>query len=800
MAASASSAVHQGIDLVERGTVQSRKAWLPVLLVVLLLGVQLGVRFGKVSVDLWPMYLLPLFAAWWAREYGLAVVIPLALLTLVPDMSWRLVDGLALSYGFSESVCVLSIGMAIAYAPAGATTRAAPSARPGWRIVGLAGLGLWVLAATENARSTMLGTSVGAGVDPFALIAVLLVLLVLDTRRIATALGYSNATIVGLVVVVLAGLVAYVSLRAGSVGLRLGSASAATLVPAAVFVAVTCGWTTWRRALLLLGALALLSQLAQFTVGPMAEWMFGLRSSPMPWALFVNGGIAAMLATVFARERVPVYVAGEPDHRGAGSIEPQPALAVSLAMVGIFVVLPAVRMGSVDTWGTTFVALAGISFLAGRHFGKRGALGAPAALLFALSAAGVSYNAALNLYNLTSSFPTLAGVTLVYGLAGWLAHRRLNLAVRASLGSGEAPVIDISPLARVVQQVDQASTLRAFFALLAPAFVLWQLAGVGGIAGFAFDIFDRNDAPALLAIVLAGTFFALWPLAFVLLDWIDRQDSFRMVSAATGGALAWLGAAVLALAVLGPLAPALGDAPVWTRFAAVAVLAASALAVSLAMFGTSLRARRAAMALAAVPVLAVVSVLAWIAPELAEARADDEEGTLWLQLGAAAIVVVMLAFAWARAVRLRMVLAEDHPRSLLYGALPPGRFWVRMGALLGLPSSMWARKALARPAAWCTLLARPVVYAGAAWLKTSVPGGLVVLAAGHALFALGKRLAAMQPWRPHAESDDPRAPVLFLRASRTTSLISCARPGSFGCGGTTSGRSAAMSTKRWSTR
>ena len=39
-----------------------------------------------------------------------------------------------------------------------------------------------------------------------------------------------------------------------------------------------------------------------------------------------------------------------------------------------------------------------------------------------------------------------------------------------------------------------------------------------------------------------------------------------------------------------------------------------------------------------------------------------------------------------------------------------------------------------------------------------------MLAAGHGLFAWGKRSAAAMPWHPLQNSDDERAPVLFLRS------------------------------------
>jgi hypothetical protein len=229
----------------------------------------------------------------------------------------------------------------------------------------------------------------------------------------------------------------------------------------------------------------------------------------------------------------------------------------------------------------------------------------------------------------------------------------------------------------------------------------------------------------------------------------------------TGCILAWLGAALLALGLGAPLAPVLEDAPEWSRAGAAALFAVGALALALGLLCRGPVWRRTAQVLGALFGLAVAAGLVALALALAEA---EEDSSNWLQLMAALVAMVLVAAWWVRAVRLRLVLAEDHPRALLYGALPPGRFWVRIGALLGLPSSMWSRSAFRRPAAWCFLLARPVVYAGAEVLRSSGPLALMVVAAGHGLFVWGKRQAAALPWRPQADADDPRAPVLFLRS------------------------------------
>src|SRR5690606_3430143 len=147
-------------------------------------------------------------------------------------------------------------------------------------------------------------------------------------------------------------------------------------------------------------------------------------------------------------------------------------------------------------------------------------------------------------------------------------------------------------------------------------------------------------------------------------------------------------------------------------------------------------------------------------------------GWLWMQgdrdltelLGtlAALVALAFLCLALARFVRLRLLLAGDQPRELLFGALRDQGFWVRMAAAAGLPSSSWHIGALRKPAFCALFLARFVVYTGGVVARSWTLIGAAVILLGHTLFHAGKRLSAREMWRPTVASGTDR-PILFLR-------------------------------------
>ena len=745
----------------------ARSAAVPLLLLALL-GLSMSANFGSVYLELRPAYLLPLIAAWWASREGPAVALPIALLSLVPDVGVR-IDFVSLTFGFSDTTCLIAAGVALAFAPGRTADAVATALRPGWRwpatVLGL----VWIYAGADRSVQWLRGPGRDVSIDVLALPLVLLAWAAIDWRRLVGALrrphdlaagavadgpgGLGAAALAGLTLLALA---LQLGVQSGGLWLRLGSPSASALVPAACFVAVLCGWLGAWRVVVAVGAVAALAQALAWTVGPASVWALGLRSQGDPAALFVQCGVAVMMARLLQPLRAdPVGAAAPPWPRW---------VLVALALLAIFGVMPALQHGQLSLWGAPLWALAGLAFLGGRRWGSRGVVGVPLVILALAAAVSLAVDLRVAA-RLASDLPVLGSVLLMHALAGWLALRggvrdAAAGAANVDAHAGLPARLDISAVARVVQAVDQAAALRAFWALLVPALVLWQLAGLGVLVDVGLHMDADEDEPLPWGwIAMIGTLLALWPLSFVLLDWIDRQDRFRWLSGVTGGLLAGAGAALVMAALGFALPEVLEDAPDEARFAVVAVLLLAAGATAAWLHAASPARRRWARAGVVLLALLVLASLAGLVVWVDE----DQRWMAAMQLGAGVVTLLVLAAWWVRAIRLRLVLCEDHPRALLMGALPAGRFWVRIGALLGLPASMWTGAALRQPATWAFLLARPVVYLGAALANATWPAAVLLVAGGHALFAGGKRLAARAPWRPQSDAD-PRAPVLFLRS------------------------------------
>jgi hypothetical protein len=168
-------------------------------------------------------------------------------------------------------------------------------------------------------------------------------------------------------------------------------------------------------------------------------------------------------------------------------------------------------------------------------------------------------------------------------------------------------------------------------------------------------------------------------------------------------------------------------------------------------------------AIAAVLALVLVAAAGLAVLMLVDTLDERPDASSLLEVPLSLTALALAVATIVRGALLRADLASPVPRHLLFGEIPGGAFGARLAFLLGLPSSMWNVAALAQPAFWLLLLARPIVYLGlAALLKSGVGAGLVVIAAGHACFAVGKRLAARIQWR--ADPQDGAACVLFLRS------------------------------------
>jgi hypothetical protein len=85
----------------------------------------------------------------------------------------------------------------------------------------------------------------------------------------------------------------------------------------------------------------------------------------------------------------------------------------------------------------------------------------------------------------------------------------------------------------------------------------------------------------------------------------------------------------------------------------------------------------------------------------------------------ASLILLLTGVTWwfVRAVRLRIFMSADWPRSLLLGPLRGRGFWVRVAFLIGLPSSLWNLAALRTAAFWMFVVSRPLVYLGCGVFK-----------------------------------------------------------------------------------
>ena len=729
--------------------------WLTRTLAVLLvlgLGASVSLQAGPFGPELRPAYLLPLLAAGWARQRGREVALPLLLLGLLPSVSLR-VDFITLGFGYPLSVCVLSAAVAWAFAPGDAAEALRSLLRPRTRLLWLMALALWTWAGLENVRQMVQGEHFWFTVDVLALPSAALVLLAVDWPALAARLGRSaRIPAAAVAVLVAAWLLFRFSWRGTGVSIGLGSASASSLVPVLAFSAAACGVVRWPRALAWLAAAASLMMLLLFTVGPPAAMALGLRSRSEPDAFFVECGVAVLMGVLL---RSPLAHLGRREH----------ALLVAV-LLGWLVAMPLANHGGLQLWGAGQWAPAGLAFLGGWRYGARGAVGTTLALLALSVAAAVTFEPGLNASSLTSAWPALAGLMLAYGLGGWLAARRARAAPGATaLHQAGVTQLDVSAVARVVQAIDQATTMRSFWGLLIPALVLWQWVQLTqSMREFLADAFnvDVPDTGGSLLVwvvfIVLVTLTALGPAIALLVDWLQRQDRWRWIHGLTAGVLALVGAGTLAVVLGWALSQALAEElePA-TRIVIVAVAVALS---ALAAWWT----RRSSTPLGhawRLSIFGLAMLLAFAGLWLLQDPIDRRDQ--WLETVAGVLLSALVVAWWVRAIRLRVVLAEDRPRALLYGQLPAGRLWVRVAALLGLPSSMWQRSALRGVAAWALLLARPLVYLGATLAKATWPVGVAVMAVGHGLFAWGKRRAAAALWEPQHGSDG-RAPILFLRS------------------------------------
>ncbi len=346
-------------------------------------------------------------------------------------------------------------------------------------------------------------------------------------------------------------------------------------------------------------------------------------------------------------------------------------------------------------------------------------------------------------------------------------------------------IVDITRISTVVRRLDVAATLKAFFALLGPFLVVWNVS----MLRYAYQVVSLQypddwsdlDDDFLTAgfVLLSATLATLAPLGFIVTDWAARRPTSRYLSVITGSLLGALGC-MLVGAMVGSIAVGLEENTeplIGPSVATEVLVAASVLLVATAawMATSSRRVEWLLAGVVALPLVAAIGVglhMLWVEDELASAQ----------KLEFLLLLVAIALWSWwlVRAVFLRLVLSGGCPRTILLGAFHRRGFWVRMAFLVGLPSSMWSLRAMASIAFWPLIVARPVVYLGVAWWigwvsfadadpLQSTLGGIGLIVVGHLLFYAGKRLAARAIWKPGEESDG-RAPILFLRSFQDDQL------------------------------
>lgn len=736
-------------------------------LTVLALGLLASLSFNwqiapKLSIWLDLTWFLPLLGAWLAHREGLAVLLAWWPLFALPAVSLELWGSLWIRHYAPATTLLLTVIVATAVDPRARLERLAACLRRGAKGPLTAGLIMLVMAAIDHAviKHPPLYINLLAIAPALILLWAVRWSELIDGLRPGLApwqahtLGWSAGVLIALSMTVNA----FVPLALGEVpwGVRLGSLGARDLVPVLCFAAVLLlRIRVFSVAALLCAGLAadrLLTGLTGARIGPIAldsHW------SMLSWSSLLEAMaatfVAAMIGTVLR-----VQAAGQPVRSRA--------LACLLATLGL-PLIGSVLLGAhtVPSFGATFWLMAAVAFMLGVHWRER-------SLLFAVPLLQLLWLIAASLGAIDrSAGKSLAEIGMVafpFALCGcFLARSRTLSPVAVRSGSGadrQVAVVDISPLTEAVAGIDRSSTWRSFVITAAPFVLLWQSYGLLETATLASEAEAWFGAPPLLQTWhwVLGALLLLIPPALVLLEGIKRQDSFRMLAlltaSAVGGGLWYFFGSGLGMMMFEEFEIHRGN--LGERVPFMVVLATGVLLLVTALLaGHGNRIIRVVLRVCLVVLgAAMVGVLAWLQAEL--------DGIDFFRVLASLVLILAIAYWASRFVRLRLAMAADTPRNVLFGALGANGFWARMGAAAGLPSSLWTRSALLAPAFWALVTARFVVYAGAVVARQWIVAGVAVIAAGHALFLAGKRLAAREIWRPQANlTAAPSRHILFLR-------------------------------------
>ena len=717
-----------------------------------------------VSLDL--TWFLPVLAGWLAARHGVGVLRAWWPLALLPALGLTLDAGIGLRFGVSSATLLLSLAVAAAVAQRFSMPPPGRWLRGDTALPAIAGFCLLVVAALDLAPWRVISPPGELRVNLLAIPAVLILLLAIRWEALAGAVwpARPRRTVGALAILgaalVLTGLASTGSVQLGSASIRFGNYSLSSFVPIACFGLAVLGCCRPRTLVAMLFAGLLIDRLFALAIGEslehsvtVAEW------SRLGWDVLL-GSLAAVFAGRLFRAFMAPGARGLPDARAVARL--------ALAWIGILLITPLLTRFTVPSFGAALWLVAAISFTAGTHWRARSLVFVPPLLMLAwlsaaaIAPAGLGGGASGPLATIgLVSFPfAFCGTFLAIGreLAPFDARHGDPVATPPA-ASGTVALIDVSPLAEIVEQVDRSATWRSFLVAAAPFVVLWQLVEVYGAQRFVEQASEAFGGEPLLEDwhYAVGALLALTPLGFAFWDWLDRQDRFRLLALVSGcaiGSLAWqLFGGLLGYGLLEMIDES-GDEPL----AIVGVFACLLLWLGSGLLAGSDRriARPVFLGLSAALVAAALAGIVWLWME------GDRDLTELLGTLAALVALAFVCLALARFVRLRLLLAGDRPRELLFGALRDQGFWVRMAAASGLPSSSWRLGALGNPAFWALFLARFVVYAGGVLARSRALIGAFVIVLGHALFHAGKRLSAREMWRPALASASDR-PILFLR-------------------------------------
>ncbi len=722
------------------------------------------------QVSLEFIWFLPLLAGWLASRHGIGVLRAWWPLALLPSLGVTLDGGVGFRFGASNATLLLSLIIAAAaderfVMPSPRRWLRGDTASPA-----IAGFCLLAVAALDVAPWRVLSPPGELRVNLLAIPAVLILFLAIRWEALAGAIwtGRPQRTVGALAVLgaalALTGLASAGSVGLGFASIRYGSYSLATWVPIICFGLVVLGCCRARVLVALLFAGLVIDRLFALAIGTALEPLI----TAADWPRLAWDGLLGSLAAIVAGHVVRVVISlggrGLPDGKAIAHLV--------LAWIALLLITPLLTGFTAPSYGWAMWLVAAIAFAAGTHWRARSLVFVPPLLMYVWLLAAMLAPAGLG-GGASGPLATIGLVSLPFAFCGAFLMISRELAMldsprggasapaSAPASAAAAPValIDVSPLAEIVEQVDRSATWRSFLVAAAPFLVLWQLFELYVAHRFVEQASEVFGGEPLLEDwhYAVGALLALAPLGFAFWDWLDRQDRFRLLALFSGclvGAVAWQLLGGLLGYGLWELIDDSGDDLL--VIAGVFVYLVITLASGL-LAGTDRRiARPIFLSLSVLLIAAALAGIGWL---WMQGDRDLKEllGTL-----AALVALAFACIALASFVRLRLLLAGDRPRELLFGALRDKGFWVRMAAAAGLPSSSWRLGALKNPAFWALFLARFVVYTGGVLARAWALIGALVILVGHALFHAGKRLSAREIWRPAVASASDR-PILFLR-------------------------------------